>query len=341
MTTYEDLVKHGETKFSPKFYRHWRTDGNYINPVEAQPLYRRSATTSSFPTYKNIGKPTLQKGQRYFIITTPSTPTGNIREYIQMANGRVTKDLDKADYIVFDDSSFKTISFEGAFYLKYTGDINVVITSPSRYDNWNTHEGIVSKQIENAKLIDSRYASCEGFYKQYRIAAAAALDKYPNKVLHPYDLGVASGSITELTEDNIKAVIKMLKSRNKQDTQLANHMIGTFDYEKSLLLTWKFCRELYIETASFYFNRRMKSVRTFIDKYYDKYSGMEASFFFRYCEMKDILTPEIFNNVYKVIQNSIRVLNNPDVYTIKFEMKPKYKELLKQHMLHGKNEVNK
>lgn len=57
--------------------------------------------------------------------------------------------------------------------------------------------------------------------------------------------------------------------------------------------------------------------------------------------MRDILTPEIFNNVYKVIQNNIRVLNNPDVYTIKFEMKPKYKELLKQHMLHGKNEVNK
>ena len=132
----------------------------------------------------------------------------------------------------------------------------------------------------------------------------------------------------------------MLKSRNEQDTQLANHMIGTFDYEKNLLWTWKFCRELYIEAASYYLNRRMKSVRTFIDKYFNHYNHMEAASFFRYCEMKGLLTPEIFNHVYLTIQNNIRVLYNPDVYTVKFEMKPKYKELLKQHMLHGKDEVN-
>lgn len=336
MTTYEDLVKHGETKFSPKFYRHWRTEAGYLINTEAQPLYKKGNTP--FPKYKSVGKPTLKDKQSYFIITTPSTPTGNIREYIKMAKGRVTKDLDKADYIVFDHSSFNKISFEATWESQYTGDVNAVITSASRYHNWHQHEDLVSKQIEG-RLVNSEYGS-PTYYKQYSIAAAAALDKYPNKVLHPYDLGVASGSITELTEDNIKAVMKMLKSRNEQDTQLANHMIGTFNYEKSLLLTWKFCRELYIENASYYFNRRMKSVRTFIDKYYDNYSGMEASFFFRYCEMKDMLTPEIFNNVYKIIQNNIRVLNNPDVYTIKFEMKPKYKELLKQHMLHGKDQVN-
>ena len=335
MTTYEDLVKHGETKFSPKFYRHWRTDSQYLINTEAQPLYKKGSTP--FPKYKSVGKPTLKDKQRYFIITTPSTPTGNIREYVKMAKGRVTKDLDKADYIVFDDSSFNKIDFEATYESQYTGDVNAVITSASRYNNWNQHQDLVSKQIEG-RLVNSEHGYTT-YYKQYSIAAAAALDKYPNKVLHPYDLGVASGSITELTEDNIKAVMKMLTSRNESDTQLANHMIGTFDYEKSLLLTWKFCRTLYVESAGWYFNRRMKSVRTFVDKYYEKYCHLDASSFFMYCKNKGTVTPEIFDDVYKVIQRNIRIMHNPGIYTVKFEMKPEYKELLKAHA-HGKSMEN-
>lgn len=328
MTTYEDLVKHGETKFSPKFYRQWRTEGSALIASEAQPLYKKGSV--SFPEYKSIGKPTLKDKQRYFIITSSSTPSGNVREYVKMAKGKITKDLDKADYIVFDKSAFDKIRFESTYTLKCTGGVNAVITSASRYNNWNHHVDIVTKEI-GERLVDTGYYGSSHYYKQYSIAAAAALDKYPNKIITPYDLGIASGSITSLTPENIKAVVKMLGSRNKEDQALANHMIGTFDYESSLLYTWKFCRELYTGYGSWALNKRMKSIRNFIEKYYDKYNHMEPSSFFRYCEMKGLLSPEIFNDVYRSIQQNIRVLHNPDVYTVKFEMKPKYKELLKAH----------
>ena len=328
MTTYEDLVKHGETKFSPKFYRHWRTDGQALITTEAQPLYKKGSV--AFPAYKSIGKPTLKDKQRYFIITSTSTPTANIREYVKMAKGKITKDLDKADYIVFDESANDKINFESAHTLRFTGDVNAVITSASRYNNWNHHQDVVSKQIDE-RLVDSNYYGSSTYYKQYSIAAAAALDLYPDKIVTPYDLGIASGSITPLTPENIKAVVKMLGSQNEEDQALANHMIGTFDYESSLLYTWKFCRELYTGYGAWNLNKRMKSIRTFIEKYYERYNHMEPASFFRYCEMKGLLTPEIFNDVYLTIQNNIRVLHNPDVYTVKFEMKPKYKELLKAH----------
>ena len=328
MTTYEDLVKHGETKFSPKFYRHWRTDGPALITTEAQPLYKKGSVP--FPAYKSIGKPTLKDKQRYFIITSTSTPTANTKEYVKMAKGKITKDLDKADYIVFDESAFSKVHFESTYTLTFTGSVNAVITSASKYNNWNHHHDIVTKQVDE-RLVDTNYYGSSSYYKQYSIAAAAALDMYPDKIVTPYDLGIASGSITELTEDNIKAVMKMLGSHNKEDRELANHMIGTFDYESSLLYTWKFCRELYTGYSNWTLNRRMKSIRNFIDKYYDRYNHMEPAIFFRYCEMKGLLTPEIFNHVYLTIQNNIRVLHNPDVYTVKFEMKPKYKELLKAH----------
>ena len=336
MVTYEDIVKHGETKFSPKFYRHWRTESQYIITTEAQPLYEKGSV--NFPQYKKISKPTLKDKQKYFIITSSSTPTGNIKEYVKMANGKLTKDLDKADYIVFDESAFKTVEFQAVYKLKYAGDVKAVITSATTYQNWHNHQDIVSKQVDET-LVNTLHNYYSAFYKQHSIAAAGALDMYPEKILHPYDLGIASGSITELTEETVKSVLSMINSSNNEDKSLANHMIGTFNYEKDLILTWEFSRTLYRQGYSYYLNRRMKSVRNFIDKYYEKFNHMDAAAFFRYCELKDLLTPQIFSKLYKSIQSDITVLNNPGVYTLKFEMKPEYKELLKQN-LNAETKVN-
>lgn len=336
MVTYEDIVKHGETKFSPQFYRHWRTESQYLIATEAQPLYQKGSV--DFPEYKKISKPTLKDKQKYFIITSSSTPTGNIKEYVKMANGKLTKDLDKADYIVFDESAFKTVEFQATYKLKYTSGVRAVITSATTYQNWHNHQDAVSKKIDET-LVDSQHNYYSAFYKQNSIAAAGALDMYPEKILHPYDLGIASGSITELTEETVKSVLSMINSRNDEDKSLANHMIGTFNYEKDLILTWEFSRKLYREGYSYYLNRRMKSVRNFIDKYYEKFNHMDAAAFFKYCKLKELLTPEIFSKLYKSIQSDITVLNNPGVYTLKFEMKPEYKELLKQN-LNAESKVN-
>jgi hypothetical protein len=277
---------------------------------------------------------TYKPKDRYFVISGTTTPYSSVKAYIQMADGKITKDVDKADHIVMDDTIFANSFFYNDHCKVQTPDSmnDALLISNSSYTQWNRH---IDHLITLEKLPQGShdvYRSGSNFYDQNALAALAVQQSpYADKIVRPYDLGIATGSITALTEDSIKSFSKMLGSGNKEDRDLANQMIGTFDFKSSELLTWQFCKKLNEQGRVWYLNRRLKSVREFIEDYFDKYAYLDSSEFFALCKRRNTLTPEIFNHIYKDIQQSIKVYNNPDIWTIKFEMKDEYKNLIRQH----------
>lgn len=346
MKTLEDLVSEGVAVATPQTYKTFKfTNGSYYNAgniVNENPatrykkadiyVHRKDVPEKQF-TYKDK--------DRYFVISGTNTPYSNIKAYIQLAGGKITKDAEKADHIVADESLF-----ENHYYYEHTITVgaesgrdkaDVLLIGDTSYNNWNQR----IDNLRDAKLISDQHVydnyGNNNFFDQNAVALIGAQRLFPNKLVRPYDLGVACGAITPLTEDNIKSVLRMLGSHNKEDVALANQMISTFDYKASELLTWKFCRDMGYNI--YYLNRRLKAVREFINDYYDKYNHLSPSEFFKYCERRETLTPDIFNAVYKSIQDDVRIRNNPGIWTVKFEMKSKYKNLIKEYR-NGKSETN-
>lgn len=333
MKTFEDLVVMGEQLASPNYtkYRTWYIDstGN-ADLEEKMPLYYvyQSDYNNLFKIPDNTI--TIKPGLKFFIVSDLSTPAANIKAYIQQAKGKITKDIDKADHVIIDESINRQVCFERAYDFIHTDGDKALIVTRSTY--------VSSYYIDKySKLMQQGYSySAEiNFYRVYQMAALAVCANYSSKIIRPYDLGVAAGSITPLTEDNIESITRMF-SGTSDDRELANQMLATFDYKKNLYLTWKLVNRCSTHGHFYYFNKRLKSVRDFIDNYYDKWSYYSAENFFNYLKMRELLTPEIFANLYKDVQKDIKVLGNAGIYTVKFEMKPEYKELLKQHA----NEIN-
>ena len=333
MTTLDNLVSKGMAIATPQAYTAFTINSNALNPEPGRTRYSRreifdkhASTLARTFTYK--------PKDRYFVITGTTTPYSSVKAYIQMANGKITKDVDKADHIVMDDSIFaNSFFYENHCKVKTPDSMDdAILISNSSYTHWNKH---INHLIELGKLPESSvdvYRGGSSFYDQNALAALAVQQTpYASKIVRPYDLGIATGSITSLTEDSIKSFIKMLSSGNQEDRDLANQMIGTFDFKSSELLTWRFCKTLNEQARIWYLNRRLKSVREFIDDYFEKYAYLDSSEFFALCKRRNTLTPEIFNHIYKDIQQSIKVYNNPNIWTIKFEMKDEYKNLIKQH----------
>ena len=329
MKTFQDLVTEGLAIASPKVFTHLTATSGYLDITPKRPRYDVTSIRVKKTDIKS--KPfTFKKKDRYFIVGGTKTPYSNIKAYIQMAEGKITKDADKADHFVIDNTVFEShVYFENAIRC-HTPNGTILVTSDVRYPNWN---GFVDMLVEHDVLNEhpSWNFTTQNVYDDNAVAALAVIKNYPNKLVTPYDLGIASGSITELTDDNIKAVCRMISSRNGDDIKLANHMIGTFDYKASDLMTWKFCRELHNGGKVWYLNRRMKAVREFISDVHDKYGHLNETEFFEFCKKRNALTPEIFAYLHKSLQQRVRVLHNPEVWTVKFEMKEEYKQLLKEH----------
>jgi hypothetical protein len=331
MKTFQDLLTEGLAIADPKVFKHFATDGNYHSP-EVSLKRTRYGVAEIVKSKVDIPSRTFTYNakDRYFIIGNTKTPYSSIKAYIQMAGGKITKDADKADHIVIDNSVYDSrVYFENAIIIK-DANCDVLVTADSPHTNWNnTHESLM-KEDHVSESSWWNYGS-KNVFDDNALVAIAAATAYPNKLVTPYDLGIATGSITELTEDNIKSVCRMISSSNDEDTKLANHMLGTFDYKASELLTWKFCRELYSGGRIWYLNKRMKAVREFITDVFEVYGHLNETEFFQHCERKNTLTPEIFAYIYKDLQRRVYVTQNPGIWSVKFEMKDKYKQLLKEH----------
>ena len=340
MKTIQDLTTEGLAIASPNVFKHYTVTGGYIDLTEKRPRYGVAPISQKKSDIKS--KPfTYNAKDRYFIVGGTKTPHSSIKAYIQMAKGRITKDADKADHFVIDNTVFDTaVYFENCIKINNprhnsTND-TVLVSSDIKYPNWNS----IVRQLQSENIIsesdDWNYLS-KKVYDYKALVALAVIKNYSSKMVTPYDLGIATGSITDLTDDNIKAVSRMIASSNQEDISLANHMISTFDYKASELMTWKFCRELNIGGKVWYLNKRMKSIREFISDVYDKYSHLDVTDFFEYCKRTECLTPEVFAFLHKDLQSRVRVLHNPDIWFVKFEMKDEYKNLLKIN----KNEKSK
>lgn len=333
MKTFQDLVTEGLAIASPKVYKHFTAPSGYLDITPKRPRYDVTSIKSVVRLNKTDIKSTsltFKKKDRYFIVGGTKTPYSNIKAYIQMNEGKITKDADKADHFVIDNSVFESyVYFENAIRCTGPND-TILITSDLKYPSWNQ---FVDLLVDNNVINEypTWNFTTQNVYDDNALVALAVVKNYPNKLVTPYDLGIASGSITELTDDNIKAVCRMISSRNDEDTKLANHMISTFDYKASHLMTWKFCKELYNGGKIWYLNRRMKAVREFISDVCDKYGHLNETEFFEFCRRNKCLTPEIFAYLHKSLQDRVRVLHNPDIWTVKFEMKEPYKKLLKEH----------
>jgi len=337
MKTFEDLVTEGLAIASPKVYKHYHAPSGYLDTTLKRPRYNLRSIRDKKTDIKSKTFTYKQK-DRYFIVGGTKTPYSNIKAYIQMAGGKITKDADKADHIVIDNTVFDSqVYYENAIEFN-DSQSTIIITSDLKYPNWNGFINILVEQNILNEHAEWNYTS-KNLYDDNALVALAVIKNYPNKLVTPYDLGIASGSITELTDDNIKAVCRMISSRNDEDTKLANHMIGTFDYKASHLMTWKFCRELYAGGNVWYLNRRMKAVREFLNDVYEKYAHYNETEFFEFCKAKKCLTPEIFAYLHKSLQQRVRVLHNPGIWFVKFEMKEEYKNLLKEN-LHEKNQIS-
>jgi len=333
MTTLENLVSKGMAIATPQAYITFTITSDALNPEPGRMRYtkreifdKHASTLPRTFTYK--------PKDRYFVISGTTTPYSSVKAYIQMAGGKITKDVDKADHIVMDDTIFANSFFYDDHCKVQTPDSmnDALLISSSSSTHWYKH---IDHLITLGKLPEGShdvYRSGFNFYDQNALAALAVQQSpYADKIVRPYDLGIATGSISALTEDSINSFVKMLRSGNKEDRDLANQMIGTFDFKSSELLTWQFCKKLNEQGRVWYLNRRLKSVREFIENYFDKYAYLDSSEFFALCKRRKTLTPEIFNHIYKDIQQSIKVYNNPDIWTIKFEMKDEYKNLIRQH----------
>ena len=330
MKTFEDLVTEGLAIASPTVYKHYHAPSGYLDKTLKRPRYDTYSIRSKKTDIKSKTFTYKQK-DRYFIVANTKTPYSNIKAYIQMAGGKITKDADKADHIVIDDSVFNnSVYFENVIEITESTRETILITSDLKYPNWQGFIKILEDDNVISNYVNWNYTS-KTLYDDNALVALAVIKNYPNKLVTPYDLGIASGSITELTDDNIKAVCRMISSRNEEDVNLANHMISTFDYKASHLMTWKFCRELYSGGQVWYLNKRMKAVREFLNDVYEKYAHYSETDFFEFCKSKKYLTPEIFSYLHKSLQERVRVLHNPGVWSVKFEMKEEYKNLLRQH----------
>lgn len=332
MKTIQDLTTEGLAIASPNVFRHYTVTGGSLDLSERRARYGVGPIAQKKSDIKS--KPfTYNAKDRYFIVGGTKTPYSNIKAYIQMAKGRITKDADKADHFVIDNTVFDTaVYFENCIETDNTSDTNetVLVSSDNKYPNWNSVFKLLVANKKVSDLADWNYVS-KRVYDYKALAALAVIKNYSSKIVTPYDLGIATGSITDLTDDNIKAVIRMIGSSNSEDISLANHMISTFDYKSSELMTWKFCRELNVGGRVWYLNKRMKSIREFINEVYDKYSHLDVTDFFERCRRRESLTPEVFAYLHKDLQSKVRVLHNPDIWFVKFEMKDKYKNLLKEN----------
>jgi hypothetical protein len=332
-----DIHKVINVKLEGGYYSDKCEVSNYTLTKYSKPLLRPDVPKNNFTSLKDKAS--------YYIIPSKKFSGVIVKSYIKNANGKVTTNPDKADYIVADSTALEYQMIGASIKrnsLDSSADYDYIISFNKDYVN-STVASTIRNQLNKLHPdvnAGDLYAGWQSknvhVYNSSFMELLAAVDLYPYKIISGEELGILSKSLTLLTKDNVTSMISMLASANKEDRELGNHMLATFNYDQDILLTWELCRDIYDKNLIYNLNRRVKAIRTFVSDIYERYRHYNAAGLLRLLEKKEILTPDYFERLYKQIQKDIMVINNPGIYEVSFKMKDSYKQLLIQN----KNDKN-
>jgi hypothetical protein len=301
--------------------------------------------TQDVTTFKNIRnllsdttlKNTKIKDQkRGFVLSKCPVTLDRIKVAAKEHGVTITNDYEKADFLITHDNVYNSFS---------NGE--KIQSSVLMYKLWNYEafsntngrcsfiENYDKKVIYDEKLEDyfHSYNAAEGdnliedwVITPMALNLAYLVDTGELEVIDVENLLRASANITPLNESMVEELSQWCRSYDQDNQAIAAKILPTVDYSQNKHLMWALAQEIGSYTYSF---NRDKDVQYWLETSgLSEYYHLSAQDMILFLEEKEILTPESFKYLEKIVRKDISI-HNRELYVFKVSVKPEYKKFLK------------
>lgn len=278
----------------------------------------------------------IKNQKRGFVLSRCPVTLDRIKASAKEHNVTITNDYEKADFIISHDQIYNSfnsgekIQTSALIYKLWNyeafSDTNGKCSFIENYDKKVIYDDKLSDYFTTWHASDGDSLMEEWIITPMALHLAYLVDIKELEVLNIEDLLHSSANITPLDEAMVNELTQWCQSYDRDNIEIAAKILPTVDYTKKKHLMWQLAQE--IGSYAYNFNRD-KDVQYWIEaSNLEKFYHFSAQDMILYLENKEILDPESFKYLEKIVRKEISI-HNRDLYVFKVAVKPEYKKYLK------------